>query len=200
MIAQLAIRMVHEGRGITLVELTVYAMLVSIITLIAGSLFITGLTSQRDITAMGSATSRGQVVVASIESGIRTASTITVPAASAIGQRLVTRTGKFTSAGVGTWQCRSWLIAPTGKVYYRSSAAAIPAPGSLSAADLAGWTLLTEGVKTAPGATSAFTLSGNTLSVAIEVAAGSEGAPALIKNRISKQALPTTTGTGPSSC
>ena len=196
---QLTTEVLADSRGIGLIELIVYSMLLVIISVIAGSLLITALTSQRDITAMSSATSRGQVLAASIENGVRTASTITVPATSSIGQRLVTRTGRFTAAGVGTWLCRSWLIAPTGKVYYRSSTAAIPAPSSLSATDLAGWSLLTEGVKTAPGATSAFSLSGSTLSVAVEVA-GTHGAPALIKNRISKQTLPTTTGTGPSSC
>ena len=200
MIAPLPAGVLADSRGIGLVELIIYSMLLVIVTFIAGSLLITSLTSQRDITAMGSATSRAQVVVASIEDGVRTASQVTVPTASAIGQRLITRTGTFTAAGVATWECRSWLIAPTGNVYYRTAQTAIAAPTSLSAANLAGWSLITEGVKTAPGASSAFIVSSSTLSVAIEVAAGSDGAPALVKNRITKQVLPTTTGTGPSTC
>ncbi|NYF09622.1 hypothetical protein HDC94_000778 [Leifsonia sp. AK011] len=189
----------HDA-GIGLVELLIYAMLLAIVSSIAGSLLITGLTSQRDITAMGSATSRAQVVVASIEDGVRTASSVSVPTASAVGQRLVTRTGTFTTAGVATWECRSWLIAPTGNVYYRSAQTAIAAPNNLSAASLAGWSLLTEGVTAAPGSTAPFAVSGNTLSVSIQVSAGSDGAPALVNNRISKQSLPTTSGTGPSTC
>ncbi|MDH6179894.1 hypothetical protein M2152_000076 [Microbacteriaceae bacterium SG_E_30_P1] len=186
--------------GMSLAELLVYVMLLVVITAIAGSLLITALTSQRDLTAMASATSRAQVVAASIEKGVRTASTVSAPAATAIGQRLVTRTGTFAAAGTATWQCQSWLITPAGDVYHRTSTAAIAAPTSLSPSGLSGWSLIAERVRTAPGATAAFTVNGGTVSLAIEAQAEGDGAPALVTNRISKQTLPTTSGTGPATC
>lgn len=193
----------NRDEGLSLVEVIIYTMLLAVISAVAGSLLITALTSQRDITAMGSATSRVQVVASSVENGVRTASTVSVPTPTAVGQRLIARTGTFTATGSATWKCQSWLIAPDGKVYHRVASAAFAAPASLSAADLNGWQLIAEGVRTAPGAASAFLPINNdvkTLRIAIEALAGSDGAPALLQNSFTKPTPPTTTGTGPTTC
>lgn len=192
-------RLAADEQGMGLAELMVYSMLLVVVTAIAGTILITSLTSQRDISAMGSAASQGQNVANSVEEGVRTASALATPTADIVGQRLVARTATYTAAGVPAWQCRTWLFATDGSIYVKSASSAIAAPASLTSTALAGWLKLAQGVTPAGG--TAVTLSGSKVLLDFKVAAGtSGGSPAHIVSTVSKLALPTTTGTGPTTC
>ena len=191
--------LLSDERGLTLVELILYTLLLAMIAWIAGTILITSLTSQRDITAMGNASNQGQNVANSIEEGVRTASSLAAPTADSTGRRLVARVGTFTSAGAVSWTCRTWLFATDGGVYVKSGSTASAAPANLAASSLTGWLKLAQGVTPVGG--SAMTLSAATVSLDFKVAAGTAGgSPAHIVTSVTKLAVPNTTGTGPATC
>ena len=74
------VRLRDEDGGVTLVELLVYLLVLVIVVAAIGSLLISGLTGQRDITAAGNAASESSVVAESLTSSVRTAAQIGSPA------------------------------------------------------------------------------------------------------------------------
>ncbi|PJJ73248.1 hypothetical protein CLV46_2834 [Diaminobutyricimonas aerilata] len=195
-------RVREQDAGLTLVELIIYSLLLSVIVAIGGGMLISSITTQRDVTRITTATSDGQVVASSVEEGIRNAggSTPISVASNSFGQVLKSRTAKVTQAGAVTWECRAWFHRFTGEVYTRRSATAVPTPAT--AGDLAGWTLLAQGVTLAPGQTAIFQSTGSTAAPKVRVVfdiAGTDTAPVRIDTDIAALKTPTT-GTAPASC
>lgn len=113
-------RMRIDQRGITLVELLVYMVLATVVLSIVGGLLISSLTTQRTVRSAAEATTIGQLIVRSIDRGVRNASAVRVTDS---GRLLVART---TGAAADSWVCRAWYIdaAGNGTVYMIDAASA----------------------------------------------------------------------------
>jgi len=194
----------RDEQGVSLIELMIYMSLLVIVSILAGSILISGLRGQRDISNVGSATSQAQLITSSVEAGIRSASTFDV-STTTVGQRLIARVGTFTAAGTATWQCRAWLFTTDKRLLTLSSTSGtVAAPANLAAA-VSGWTLLASNVSIAAGSSALFTESGTApksiLTIAAQVGvAGGTGNPAIVQTQVTQLALPTTAGTGPATC
>lgn len=125
-----------DDRGITLVELLVYMVLSGLVLSILGGLLINSIRTQATIRSASEANTSGQLVLRTIESGIRNASAVRVSGA---GTLLVIRTAE----GTDDWICRAWWYDPAddGAVYMKQGANAT-ALGIAAAPS--GWTMLAE--------------------------------------------------------
>ncbi|CAN5138831.1 hypothetical protein BH09ACT3_BH09ACT3_06750 [soil metagenome] len=193
----LTVRPITDERGVTLVETMIYALLSVVVLSVAGSMLITSLDTQRDVSSITEAASVGQVISTDVANGIRNSSAFQVETPTALGQTLRSRSVSVTSAGVTEWRCQAWYLAASGTFYATSSTAgAVPQP--TAAADLAGWRLLGESIAVPAGAGQAFTGSGGQLVLAIEVGAGT-AKPTLINTTIAARPQ-SNTGTVPTTC
>lgn len=182
-------RLRDESSGFTLVELVVASSLTVVIAVVIGGILLTSLGSERTIRTTTQATSGGQLVAQSIDKGVRNATWI----------ELTTGAGDYflavRTAGGGatvTWNCQAWYISPDGSAYTRTSSSRITKPAGSS--DVAGWTLLTTGIRPADGA-SILTRNGREIAITFEVDAGD--APAVL---ISTSALSRQTSTESAPC
>ena len=151
----------HRDEGLTLIELLVYcARLVLVIGAVGGVLssVLGASTTVRTVTAGSTA---AQLVADSVATGIRNSSDFRLTVPSGTDQLLVSR--KAGSDGALTWGCAAWYYSAAGggSIRYKYSAATIVAP---TAAELASWTLLNEGVTPVTGST-VFTATGSMLNV-----------------------------------
>ncbi len=130
--------------GFTLVELLVYAMLLSVALTIVGGILISTMQVQHDVRTKAEATTLGQSVVRSVQAGVRNASFVTLTDVGG-AQLLLIRT-----AGAGDnleWACQAWFYSPDqrGSLYMKraqpAAPIAAPDPGELTS-----WTLLANGV------------------------------------------------------
>lgn len=127
--------------GFTLIELLIYSMLSIVVLLIVGGIFISSLKAERAVRAASEGTSTGQLVAQSLTNGVRNASSAQVSTPFAGSRLLVTRSVGSDTTPV--WTCRAWYFG-NGEIRTTTSIAAIPLPTVLT--DVAGWTLLAEGV------------------------------------------------------
>lgn len=113
-------RVLHDQRGITMIELLVTLVLGTLVLSIVGGLLINSLQTQNTVRSAAEATNTGQLVLRSIDSGVRNASAVRV---SESGRLLVART---TGATAETWVCRAWYLdsAGNGTIYMTESATA----------------------------------------------------------------------------
>jgi len=197
------VRLRDEDGGVTLVELLVYLLVLVIVVAAIGSLLISGLTGQRDITAAGNAASESSVVAESLTSSVRTAAQIGSPATVAgVGEMFQTATATFPTVSTVSWSCRAWLVTIDGRILTRvtTPAAVVPAPAGLDAAGLAGWTLLASGVSPAPGASSVFAVTSTRVRITASIAGPADGTPTIVDLSVSRDALPSFATLGANPC
>ncbi|MEJ1231044.1 MAG: hypothetical protein WDM88_11105 [Galbitalea sp.] len=165
--------------GFTLVELMVASLLTVIVVGVIGGILISSQNTQGVVSTVGTATTSGQLVTNSIESGIRNSenwSTRLRPLhahGARRGDQLLTAL-VVGGGATAVAKCTAWYYsASTGSIRYRSSATAIPTPTS---ATLSSWSLLSSGVMPISG-TSVFSLTGtNGVSIAFKENAGRDPA------------------------
>lgn len=174
--------------GVSLVELLVYMILAVTVLTIISAILINSLRTENTVRTSAEATDTAQLAAQSLNRGVHNASAIevTTPAVDIT----VVRTRSIDSSTDGIWQCQAWAVVD-GQLRTTSSAAAIPVP--TSAADVASWLLVTEGVASI-GANPIFSLAADerSLAVGFTVANGS-GVPITLDTTIvSKQPIPST--------
>lgn len=163
-------------RGFTLIELLVYVLLFGLVLSIAGGLLINSMKTSKTVRSVTEASTAGQLVAHSVEKGIRNSSDFKLTSPSGNDQFLVART----ALGGATldWACAAWYYSATGNgsIRYKFSSTAIPAPAT--AADLASWTLLDEGILpkiaegTPPMPVHVFSFTGEKLAISFSSLAG----------------------------
>ncbi len=134
-------------RGITLIEVLVYALLLSLIMAIAGGMIFSSVTASKTVASMTLNSTTGQLVANSVVTGIRNSSDFQLSEPVANDQMLVAR--RAGSASAIDWTCVAWYYSTAdNSVRFTSSATTILPP---TVAELATWTLLAENVQPVSG-------------------------------------------------
>lgn len=147
-------RALTDDAGITLVELLVYSVLLTIVLTVAGGLLISTLHSQRTVREQTEASTTGQVALRLIERSVRNAAKYNMP--SGFGNNLLitkTRVGEDPSLA-SSWECRAWFFdVTTGDLRHTSSpATGTPVTAGLTMPiDTSTWDLVFEDVVKVPG-------------------------------------------------
>ena len=172
--------------GMTLVELIIYAALLTVVVTIVGGMMLSAITAQRDITSSTSAASLGQLIGQSVTKGVRNATTISVQP-TATSQLLVVTTSVGTQAN-GT-VCEGWYYTQNngGSFYMTISSARIVAPTTPTL--LAQWNYLGTGITPTAGGASLFTVANSTVSYGFSVANGVGKSILISSTAVSRQAL-----------
>lgn len=158
----------RDERGFTLIELLATSLLLSLVLLVIGAIFLSVFTTQSTVRTVTASATDGQLAVSSIENGIRNSSEFQLTDVGA-DQLLVARTAG--SADALAWYCIAWYYSDAEgsiRMTRTDDGAPITTP---SAADLAGWTLLTDGVAPRGAGTQIFTTTPPTLAVAFDALA-----------------------------
>jgi prepilin-type N-terminal cleavage/methylation domain-containing protein len=172
----------RQDEGFTLIELLVYMSLFTIVLLIVGGFMISSLRVERDVTSAAGATTTGQLVSTSVQSGVRNGSGVRVFSAGADGsQMLVART--TTRGSTLAWVCQAWYYSASNQAVYTktstSPAVAIALPASSPAGS---WTLLGSGITPSKAGVSVFDSTSNSATVNFEVTVGTR-APVRVETK-----------------
>lgn len=159
--------------GLSLVELIVYVLVASIIVIASGAILINSWTTQRNVTTVTEATTRGQVMGSTIERAMRNALDFDVTAG---GTELRVRTSLQ-----GTLACQAFQLS-SGQSRMSVRSAGLPALAS-------NWTPWQQGVAQ-DGSTPFFSAIGDTVTYTFKIQTNSTPV------RISGQASPRSTATG----
>ena len=179
----------RDERGITLVELIIYAMLSVLILAIVGGMLVNSLSAERIVRDSSQASNTGQLVAQSVTRGVRMASKleVTTPTPDSVVLRVLIVDDALASPAA-TAHCEAWYFG-NGELRTTRSLSAIAIPGSH--ADAEGWTLLATGVAEV-GAKPAFSVTGLSANLALELDTG-ESSPLLIETTAaSRQQAPPT--------
>jgi len=161
--------------GFTLIEMLITTGLTLMVIVVAGSVLISGLRAQETSRSVTDAANTAQLIVRSIEAGVKNASAITVTSGATPGsQLLMTRTLSMDPNSIAP-SCQAWYYTPDGggTVYSTKSTPAatilIPMGGVQGA-----WTLLGTGISPADSATGKVfnAPSGDRVELNFDVAAG----------------------------
>ena len=160
-------RLREEESGLTLVELLVTIVLLSLVGTVVGGIMISLLNTQRTVSSVTADTRSAQLIADAIGTPIRNASSFQLSSIGSNDQLLVARVASSTATI--TWRCTAWYYsASQQRLFTTDQTSAIAAPTSAS---LATWTVLADGV-TPLGETYIFTADGPVVEVAYQVASG----------------------------
>ena len=155
-----------EDRGLTLIELLVYMLLLVLVLIVAGGFLGNTLIQSKTVRAVNNNSTVAQLAADSIQAGIRNSSDYSLTSPVGTDQMLVARVAS--KDATLTWSCVAWYYsAADGSLRMARSSAQIIAP---TTAQLATWVLLHDGVLPISG-TSIFTTSGRKLIIAFNAQA-----------------------------
>lgn len=165
-----------DQRGFTLVELMISTGLTLIVLVIAGGVLISGLRTQEIARSVTDAANTAQLIVHSVQAGVKNASAITVTSNTTTGtQLLLVRTVSSDPASTAP-SCQAWYYTPAngGAVYTKkttpATAITLPTGGPQGV-----WTILGSGVSPADPITGKVfnAPNGGRVELKFDVAAGS---------------------------
>lgn len=181
----------RDDSGFTLVELMVAALLTVVVLSVVGGIMFSSTKTENSVRTVSQATSAGQLVTNSIESGIRNSA---VSVNTTIPFQLTTPSGSdqmvvalvVGNAAVASGRCVAWYYSASQKtISYTSSSSAIAAP---TASALASWTRLSGGVTPLSGSTTIFSLRGTQgLTLAFREDVGSNNSAIVFQSSISSR-------------
>lgn len=185
-----------DESGMTLVELIVYMMLMTLVIVIVGSVFISGNRVQKDATSMADASNNAQLAAATLEGPLRNAEKLQVPSSFG-GDLLVakTRVGEDND-DPASWRCVAFFYdRSTGAIYSTSSpvTGAVKTAGLTTGFSLSGWRLLVDDVAQR-GSTPVFKTTGvgGGTTFTFDVTTTRDKAPVTIESSV----IPRTQGAG----
>lgn len=132
----------RSDSGLTLVELMISGLILSVVLIAIGSITVGILAAQQTVAAVTQTTTAAQASANLIATGVRNASDVRLTTPTGTDQLLIVRT-----AGSGsslTWTCRAWYYSSsTGTIRSTSSSSRITAP---TTQQLATWKLVVSDV------------------------------------------------------
>jgi len=168
---------IHEDEsGFTLVELIITSSLSVMVLAIAGSIFIAGLRTQEAAKSVTDAANTAQLIVRSIQAGVKNASAISVTSNAVTGTQLLMARTVSTDPNSSAASCQDWYYTPSsgGFLYTRRTTPATPISIPVNGPQ-GSWTLLGTGVMPADAATGKVfnAPSGDRVELRFSVSAGS---------------------------
>jgi hypothetical protein len=160
------VRPQSDDSGFTLPEVIMYGLLLGIVLAVVASMMASGQIAERTVRIVFGASTDGQLLADSVETGIRNASGYKVTAPTESTQLLSARVAQGTTSIV--WVCAAWYYTPNadgGAVWYKSSPTAIANPTSST---LSSWTRLGTGISPITG-TKIFEIAGSQLTFSFKV-------------------------------
>ncbi|MGX5682077.1 PulJ/GspJ family protein [Schumannella luteola] len=125
----------RSDSGLTLVELMVAGLILSVVLIAIGSITVGILAAQQTVAAVTQTTTAAQASASLIATGVRNASDVRLTTPTGTDQLLIVRTAG--SDATLTWTCRAWYYSATaGTIRSTSSSSRITAP---TAQQLASW-------------------------------------------------------------
>ncbi|MFP7835065.1 PilW family protein [Marisediminicola sp. LYQ134] len=171
--------------GFTLIELVVYSALLLVVLTIVGGLFLSTTRTEGTVRSVTEATRASQLIVDSIQTGIRNSSDFTIrDIPGSDDQMLVAQTAR--SGATLEWVCSAWYFsaADGGSIHFRQQDTAVGIP---TVSNLGAWTLLVAGVA-APEEDSTFeTVGAGSLRMRFDVTAG-ENPPVEVTSTVASRA------------
>jgi type II secretory pathway pseudopilin PulG len=153
----------------TLVELLIYIALSIVVLAVAGAMLISSTRAQTQVSAATSASTAGQLIMRSVQTGIRNASHVNLVEPGSGTQILTVRTQDGQTPA--QWSCQAWYFAPAagGSLYTKRTpeTVAISAPTTES---LSSWTLL--GTNVSVSGARVFTASAGLVTVSLSMKSG----------------------------
>ena len=168
-----------DDRGLTLVELLVYSVLLVVALALVGALMQRTVESQRDVRSVAEAASSAQAAAASVETGVRSAAAMKYSPLAGGDEQLIVRT-QTGPAGAPVWSCQAWFYDASDKtLYVKRVPSSGAAPAALQVPTTPGqfttWTSLGVGISAWPSGAKAFVLNSTspptTVHLGIRVAA-----------------------------
>lgn len=156
--------------GFTLVELIIYSALAVVVLAIIGGIFLNGLTGERIVRDVTQATSQGQLVVESVERGVRNSDGLRISTPNDTDAMLVARTAVTT--GAYDVKCVAWYYSAAEHTL-KTTEAATMISAEPTESERATWLLLVEGVDPIPGEPM-FSQGGKTVTFQFQVDAGDQ--------------------------
>lgn len=151
-----------DERGLTLVEVMIYAILLSIVVAIAGGMIFSAVSVSKTVVSLTENSTSGQLVAQSVVTGIRNSSDFQLSNPVGDDQLLVAR--RASADAILDWSCVAWYYSATEhSVRFTASDLAILPP---TASEVATWTLLTSDVEPESG-TAIFSALNERLSISI---------------------------------
>jgi type II secretory pathway pseudopilin PulG len=186
--------------GFTLIELIIYAGLFAVVLAIVGGILLSGNAVQKSVGALTTGTNLGNLIVGSLEQGVRNSSSFKAETVTAYGQLLRSRSALAQSNGTVVWTCQAWYYSATNQSFYTKSSTTglVAAPTPTAAPDLSTWALYGSGVQLPSGIVQPFTASTGQLAVDFQIAAGNRS-PVRIDTTITPRVQSDTT-TAPTPC
>lgn len=104
-----------DDAGVTMVELLIYIVISTLALVALAALFANAVRADATTRDRDRATDAAQLIVASVQSGIRNSSSFTVSTANVAGTVVpILRASVLTGSGTWTWQCRAWAVTAAG--------------------------------------------------------------------------------------
>lgn len=198
----------RRAEGFTLVELLVTIPFLLLVAVVAGTIIVSALRLQSQVSGTSGATSQGELVARSVEAGVRNSSSYLVGTPDASGDQLLrARVAVGVDADNVSWMCQAWYFdATAGEV--RTTTSATPIADVTAPSQVSAWRLIATGIAIdgaldadgdgVPDGTQIFSGSATELRLEFVVTAG-DVALVLVPSTIVQQ-LKVTGGTGPSAC
>ncbi|KQV07150.1 hypothetical protein ASC63_07480 [Leifsonia sp. Root112D2] len=164
----------------SLIELMVYMGLAVIVLGVVGGFLVNSLRTGNDVRTTTAATTAAQLISSSIQTGVRNASGIHEVDEGADGSQLVVvRTATKTSTA--GWRCQAWYYSAADQAVYTTITGATAPITVPSGGPKGAWTLLSDGVSPANGASQVFQVTSYSVALSFGVAT-TGGSPVRIDN------------------
>lgn len=151
--------------GITLVELLLYMSLSVIVLAVAMAMLINSTNAQKQVNGAVAAASKGQLIIGSVQAGVRNASQVQLTAGAGTQLLMVRTAGGQTPV---QWSCQAWYFTTGGGgTLYTKRVPATAAMAPPNAGTLPSWTLLGTGISVS-GA-QVFTASAGLVTVSLNI-------------------------------
>jgi hypothetical protein len=151
--------------GLTLVELLLYVLLALLVLSVAGGMLINSIRTGSQVDRGTAAANTGQLIMRSVQSGVRNATQVGLTSTSGTQLLSVTTTNGLTPVVLS---CQAWYYTPTagGSLYMRRTAATAPITAPTSTT-LGSWTLLGTGISVTGG--QVFTATAGLVTVSLNI-------------------------------
>lgn len=173
--------------GFTLIELLVYVSLFVLILTLVGGFFLNSIQAESTVRDAGEAATSGQLIVESVQNGVRNAKAIRLQLGTAPGTEMLVVWTADSAGDSATWACQAWYYSPdNGGSVHTKRTPLVPITEPTTVGAFSGWLRLGADVSRVHDGPVFSLPSAQTVDVSFAVGAG-ETPPAVIKTAASSR-------------